>query len=217
MDATVVVTGATGSFGSRVASAYAAEGAHVVVADHDRAAALSLAERIEADGGTATAERANERDEFDLERLMETASRAGGGIDVVVPAAAVRHDGLGGDDLPETSYSAFDDTVRANARGVFAAVKEALPHFAADGRVLVPVERTTGAGDGAFGIADATRIALVRGFADSLEQAVGAVVVGPVGEAAAADLDRAASAVVGAASMPADGLDGAVLTLDDVP
>ncbi|KUR72064.1 SDR family NAD(P)-dependent oxidoreductase [Novosphingobium sp. Fuku2-ISO-50] len=53
---TAIITGAARGLGAAIAQAFAAEGAHVVVADRDGDAAALLVERIAAAGGRATSE-----------------------------------------------------------------------------------------------------------------------------------------------------------------
>jgi len=179
MDGTsAVVTGASRGIGASVAAQFAAAGADVTCCARTRDAVESVVEGIAADGGEARAVRADVRDEFDVERLMETAAREAGDIDVVVANAAVNHGNAGSSPLHEESYTRFDDTMRTNLRGVFATVREALPHLAADGRILVPsgaVARESTAGMGAYAVSKAGAEALVRGFAADLDQAVGVV------------------------------------------
>jgi len=67
------------------------------------------------------------RDEFDLERFFEKVAREAGPIDVVFANAAVFHGGPGESPTDETSYADYDDTMRTNARGVFATIAEAVP------------------------------------------------------------------------------------------
>ena len=180
-ETTAVVTGGTRGLGRAVADGFADAGARVVICGRD---ADAVEETVEAVSGEATGLRADVRDEFDLERLMETAARFGpGGIDVVVPAAAVRHGAAGKTLLSGVSYAAFDDMFRTNARGVFGAVNEALPHMPDDGRVLVPtceVAREPGSGAGGYAVSKAAAEAVVRGFAADCEQVVGAVDPGPL-------------------------------------
>jgi 3-oxoacyl-[acyl-carrier protein] reductase len=182
---TAVVTGGSRGVGEAVARLLAAEGVHVVVCARDRDAVESVVEAIEDDGGTATAMRADVRDEFDVERLMETASRAGerSGINFVVANAGVYHGAPGETPLSEASYSSFDDTLRSNGRGVFATIREAVPHLTDDARVVVPsgaVAREAKPGFGAYAVSKATAEAVARQFAAELGQAVGVLDLGQV-------------------------------------
>ena len=215
MERTVVITGATTSFAPHVARAFASDGAHVVIGGRNRAVVVDLADAIEADGGTATPERADARDEFDVERLMESASRAGDGIDVVVPAAVVVHDTLGTTGLQATSYSAYDDSMRTNARGVYTAVKEAVPHLEDGARVVVPVSVPGEDAElGTFGASQVARIGIVERYAADLPIPVGAVDVGaPTADEEA--LDAAADLVRWASTVDDERLDGAVVGPDD--
>ena len=219
--ASAVVTGASRGIGASVAARFAAEGAHVTCCARRREALESVVDGIVDAGGAATAVRADVRDEFDVERLMERAARAGDGIDVVVANAAVNHGDPGESPLPEESYSRFDDTVRTNLRGAFATVREALPHLAADGRILVPsgaVARESTAGMGAYAVSKAGAEALVRGFAADLEQAVGVVDPGYVATDLSGDTGRdpddvAPMFVWAARDADAEAVDGEVLDL----
>ncbi|MFW5963493.1 MAG: SDR family NAD(P)-dependent oxidoreductase [Natronomonas sp.] len=182
---TAVVTGGSRGVGEAVSRLLAAEGVHVVLCARDRDAVESVVEAIEADGGTATAVRADVRDEFDVERLMETASRAGegGGIDFVAANAGIYHGAPGETPLAEASYSSFDDTLRINGRGVFATIREAVPHLTDDARVVVPsgvIAREAKPGFGAYAVSKAAAEAVARQFAAELEQAVGVLDLGQV-------------------------------------
>ncbi|WP_232686189.1 SDR family oxidoreductase [Halobacterium zhouii] len=218
MGDTVVVTGASGGVGAAVVRAFAGQGDTVVAAGYDRDAVESVA----ADAG-AVAVRTDVRDEYDVERLMEQASRAGeaSGVDVVVPCAAVDHSGGSGPPLGEESYSGFDDTIRTNVRGVFAAVREALPHMPADGRVVIPTERVARdpePGRGSFAVSKAAVEGVMGQFSVDCEQAVGCVDPGEVNTGIHGGGGRKPADVAGlftwAASVPG-ALDGRVLDADD--
>ncbi|MFB6304332.1 MAG: SDR family NAD(P)-dependent oxidoreductase [Haloferacaceae archaeon] len=175
---TTVVTGASRGLGAAVARRFAAAGARVVCCARDADAVGDVVADIEAEGGTATALRADVRDEFDVERLAETAAREGGSIDYVVANAGVNHAEPGEAPLHEESYGRFDDTLRTNVRGVFATVRESVPHLAPDARVLVPsgaVAREAKPGMGAYAVSKAAAEGLVRGFAADLDHVVCAV------------------------------------------
>jgi NAD(P)-dependent dehydrogenase (short-subunit alcohol dehydrogenase family) len=111
---------------------------------------------------------------------METAARAGeaGGVDVVVANAGVYHGEAGRTPLADDPYSAFDQHYQTNARGVFAAVREAVPHLNDGARVLVPsggIAVDAKPGFGSYAASKAFAEALVRQFAVELDATVGVV------------------------------------------
>jgi 3-oxoacyl-[acyl-carrier protein] reductase len=217
---TAVVTGASRGLGAALARMFAEAGAHVVCCARDDEALDRTAETIRADGGTVTTMRADVRDEFDVERLMETAAREGGEIDLVVANAGVYHGEAGETPLPAESYAAFDDHFRTNARGVFTTVREAVPHLADDGRVLVPsgaVARQAMGGYGSYAVSKAAAEAVARGFAADLEQAVAVVDPGQVATDLAGetgrDPDDVAPMFRWAVDTPAEEVDGEIVDL----
>lgn len=216
---TVVVTGADGALGRAIATAFAERDATVVLGVRNPETGESFASELDADVQVV---RADPRDEFDIERLMEQASRAGdaSGIDVVVPSEQVYHGPIGETPLTDTPYSAFDDTMRTNARGVFAAIAEAIPHLTSDARVLVPtgdVAQGGAPGYGAFAVSAAATEAVVRGFSAELDDAaVVALDVGTVGGAGDFDVDAARTLFTWAADQSPETIDGERLTAADV-
>jgi NAD(P)-dependent dehydrogenase (short-subunit alcohol dehydrogenase family) len=177
---TVVVTGASSGVGAAVVRAFAGAGAHVVGCARDEDALDDVIDGVTAVGGSAEGMRADVRDEFDVERLMETAAKTGddGGVAVVVACAAVNHGDPGSMPMDEEPYTRFDDTLRTNVRGVFATVREALPHMSADGRILVPsgsVASEAKPGMGTYAVSKAAVEGLVRQFAADVDQSVGVV------------------------------------------
>ncbi|WP_418281070.1 SDR family oxidoreductase [Halorubrum sp. DTA98] len=252
MDPTVAITGATRGIGRAVANAFVEEGAFVAVCGRDgdavdrTVAELNDAEvggtaddpdgetanandtddgTPNADGsGTAWGARVDVRDEFDLERFFERVAREAGPIDVVLANAAVFHGGPGESPTDDASYSRFDDTMRTNARGVFATITESLPHLATDARVLVPsgaVAHESKAGMGAYAVSKAAAEAVARGFAADIAQSVGVVDPGLVatdltGLERARDPESVAPLFVWAATdAPAEDLNGGRLGLGE--
>lgn len=217
----VVITGASRGIGAAVAREFAAAGAALVLCARDVDALDGVAAELREAGATAEAVRGDVRDEFDMERVMERAARVGGAIDVVVPNAAVMHGFPGGSPLAEDSYSAFDDTVRTNLRGVYAAITEAEPHLAPDARVLVPsgsVAREAKPGMGAYAVSKAGAEALARQFAAELPQTVGVVDPGVVATDLTGGSGRDPAEVAGmylwaVTELEAAALDGAVVGL----
>jgi 3-oxoacyl-[acyl-carrier protein] reductase len=217
--ATVVVTGGTSGIGRAVAAAFAEAGSHVVVCGRDGDAVESTAAELP---GEATGLRADVRDEFDVERLMETAAKAAGdGIDCVVANAGVYHGDPGDTPTHEESYAAVDDHLRTNVRGVFATLREAVPHLNEGARALVTtgsVARNATPGIGTYGASKAGAEGIARAFAADLDQPVGCVdpgqveteLSGPGGR----DPEEVAELFTWAATeADADDLDGEVLGL----
>jgi len=220
-DDTAVVTGGTRGIGRAVARAFAEAGADVVVCARDADDVDETAESITDAGGSATGVRADVRDEFDVERLMETAARFGGGIDYVVANAGVYHGESGETPLSNESYAAFDDHLRTNARGVFATVREAIPHLTDGARVLVTtgsVAHDPGPGLGSYAVSKAGAEAVVRGFAADLDVPVACVDPGVVatdlsGPSGRDPADVAPMFVWAATEASAEEIDGDVLGL----
>lgn len=174
-DRTVVVTGGTRGIGRAIVAAFVDDGAQVVFCGRDAEAVAAIA----GDDEQLTGVRADVRDEFDAERLMETAAKAGSGtIDVVVANAGVNHGTPGEMPLPEEPYARFDDTMRTNVRGVFATIAEAIPHLSDEGRVLVPsgkIAREPKPNMGAYAISKAGAEAVARAFSTDIDQPVAIV------------------------------------------
>jgi NAD(P)-dependent dehydrogenase (short-subunit alcohol dehydrogenase family) len=109
---TCIVTGAGSGIGRASALLFAAEGANVVAADLDEAAASATAREI---GSGAVAFRADVADEGDAQALATAAVDRFGRIDVLFNNAGIA--GVG--DLGETTVDQWDQVMRVNVRGVF--------------------------------------------------------------------------------------------------
>ncbi|GAB7014178.1 SDR family oxidoreductase [Halolamina salina] len=205
---TVVVTGAGGAIGGALAEAFADDGATVFAGVH-------ADEGQFADHDGVEPMRVDARDEFDVEYLMEDAAGTGE-IDLVLPCAAVFHGDPGEQRLADEGYAAFDDEYRTNARGVFVAIREALPHLADDARVLVPsgsVAEEAKSGYGGYAVSKAAAEAVARQFAAEIDQTVGVVDPGVVASDLTGGQGRDPAEVVGlfrwaATELGADELNG---------
>jgi NAD(P)-dependent dehydrogenase (short-subunit alcohol dehydrogenase family) len=134
----VVCAGGTGrgaSIGGATARRLASEGARVVVADIDEAAASRTVDAIREDGGTALAVGWDAADESATERLMADAVAAFGGIDGVhynaMDMRRVRDDWC---DITEASIDAWRRFLDVGVHGFVYAARHALPHLLARGR-----------------------------------------------------------------------------------
>ncbi|WP_299263576.1 SDR family oxidoreductase [Halorientalis sp.] len=218
---TAVVTGASRGIGAAVVREFADAGAHVVACARDADGLDDLAAAVEPTDGAVTTQRADVRDEFDVERLMEAAAREGGGIDIVVANAGVYHGPAGETSLASESYAAFDDHLRTNGRGTFTTIREALPHLSPHARLLVTsggVAREAKPGYGSYAVSKATAEAIARGFAADLDHSVSVVDPGVVATELTGGTGRDPADVApmfrwAATDAPADDLDGGVLDL----
>jgi len=222
LDMNVLITGGSRGLGAAVARRFAAAGAHVTICARDEEALHEVAADIVEAGGEATTQRADVRDEFDVERVAETAAREGGPLDVVFANAGVYHGDPGDTPISEESYATFDDHLRTNGRGVFATVRESVPHLADDARVLVPsgsIARDPKPGLGSYAVSKALSEALARQFAAELDATVGVVDPGQLstkltGDGPGRDPEEVADMFHWAAvEAPAEDLDGEVLDL----
>lgn len=112
--------------GRATALLFAREGAHVVAADLDLAAAQESVDMIRSAGGEGSAVRADVAEEPDLIAVIRATQERLGRIDIVHYNVGLS---LGAGDAPPTEITveAFDRIVAINLRGVVMACKHALP------------------------------------------------------------------------------------------
>jgi NAD(P)-dependent dehydrogenase (short-subunit alcohol dehydrogenase family) len=114
-----LVTGAARGIGRATAERLAAEGSRVALVDVD---ANLLAEAAAAVGPTAVALDADVRDEDAIRAAIQRAVDALGGLDVVVPNAAIQL--VGSDDRADSLDRAiWDETIDVNLTGAFLTAK----------------------------------------------------------------------------------------------
>ena len=135
-----IVTGAASGFGAAIAERFAAEGAHVVVADLNEAQGQAVAARI---GGRFV--RCDVSRAEDVQALVDAAVVAHGRLDIVVNNAGVTHVNKPHLDVTEDE---FDRLYRVNVKGLFHMNRAAVPAMRANpggsSGVFVNVASTTG-------------------------------------------------------------------------
>ena len=123
-----LVTGAASGIGKAIATAFAAEGAHVAIVDRaPKRAGDKVAASIAANGGRAFAVQADIADEAQVLRLFKAALKKLGGLDILVNNAGI----LIEKPLLETTAADFDRLIGVNLRGAFLVGREALRVMAA--------------------------------------------------------------------------------------
>ncbi|WP_426518123.1 3-oxoacyl-ACP reductase FabG [Diaminobutyricibacter sp. McL0618] len=117
---TAVVTGSAQGIGFAIARAFAAEGAAVVIADLNGAAAAEAAERLGI-GSRAIGVSTNVADGEAVARLADTAKRVFGAIDVWVNNAGVTRDAT----MRKMTEEMFDQVIAVHLRGTWLGTRAA--------------------------------------------------------------------------------------------
>ncbi|HTI82662.1 MAG TPA: glucose 1-dehydrogenase [Acetobacteraceae bacterium] len=110
-----LVTGAANGIGKASALALAEAGAHVIVADIDRAGAEATAESIAAGQHRALAVQADVGDLREIDRMVRESVAAFGHIDILLNNAGVTRRA----DIMDLTEADWDRIHRVNAKGVF--------------------------------------------------------------------------------------------------
>jgi NAD(P)-dependent dehydrogenase (short-subunit alcohol dehydrogenase family) len=125
-----LVTGAGSGMGLAAAQAFAAEGASVVLADVNEAAARAAAEQLVASGHKAIAIRCNVADEADVAAMVDRTVSVFGRLDAAFNNAGVQ---APPSDMAEETAENFDRVNAINLRGVWACMKHELRIMRAQG------------------------------------------------------------------------------------
>jgi 3-oxoacyl-[acyl-carrier protein] reductase len=135
-----VVTGAGGGFGEGIARRFAAEGAGVVVADIDAAAARRVAASI---GNGAAAVAGDVSRQSDMAAMVAAATDRFGGLDILVNNAGTTHRNRPVLDVDEAS---FDRVYAVNVKSIYWSVQAAVPVFRRQGRggSIINISSTAG-------------------------------------------------------------------------
>lgn len=124
-DKVCLITGAGSGIGQATARLFATEGARVVVADIDAAAADATAKAIRKDGGTAVDRNVDVTDEAQTQATAESVIKEFGRIDVLFNNAGIS--GVG--NIEETTPDLFDRVMRVNVRGVYLMSRAVVPQM----------------------------------------------------------------------------------------
>jgi len=120
-----IVTGGGAGIGRASATAFAREGAKVVIADMDEKAGTRTAQEISGAGGKVIFARCDISRKADVEAMIARAATEFGGIDVLHNNAGVVRYGT----VVEMSEEDWDFILNINLRGSFLTCKYAIPHM----------------------------------------------------------------------------------------
>jgi len=120
-----LITGAGSGIGRESSLVWASEGASIVAVDIDQKSAQHTADEVEATGGRAVAVQADVSSAQDSERMIATAEREYGRLDILFNNAGIMHSQ--DDDAVSTDEAVWDVTMNINAKGVFFGCKYGIP------------------------------------------------------------------------------------------
>ncbi|GAA2978459.1 SDR family oxidoreductase [Streptomyces fulvorobeus] len=163
------MTGASRGIGAAIVRRLAEDGAAVAFT---YGASVAEAEKLVAEvsetGATVVAIQADSGDPEQVARSLDETAAQLGGLDIVVNNAGVLYAG----DIESLTMEQFDRLVAINVKGIFAAVKAALPHLDATGRIInigsINADRVPGAGLSLYAMSKAAVAGLTRALAREL-------------------------------------------------
>lgn len=125
-DRAVIVTGATSGIGRAAALRFGTEGARVALVGRTADALEEARRAMGPAGARAVTIAADVTREDDVQRIVDEAGRALGGLDVLVCAAGV----IGTGSVETTTPELWDQMMNVNVRSVFRLVQRAVPALA---------------------------------------------------------------------------------------
>ncbi|PYE21810.1 NAD(P)-dependent dehydrogenase (short-subunit alcohol dehydrogenase family) [Rhizobium sp. PP-F2F-G20b] len=164
-----LVTGGSRGIGAAIVLALAEKGANVAMT-YGRSAdsAQHLVGLVEAMGRKAVSIQADSADPEAIQRSVNDAVRALGGIDILVNNAAIARYGA----IADFNVEDFDALFAVNVRAPVLAAKAAIPHLKAGGRVITigsaGADRSVGEGSTVYYMTKSALQAYTRGLAREL-------------------------------------------------
>ncbi|MBQ4823990.1 SDR family oxidoreductase [Leisingera sp. HS039] len=122
---TAIVTGGASGFGAGIARKFLAEGARVMIADINGAAAAEMAAEL---GSNATARTVDVSDGASVNAMAEAALEAFGQLDILINNAGVTHLPAPLEDISEED---FDRVLGVNVKSVYLTARALVPHMKA--------------------------------------------------------------------------------------
>ncbi len=129
-DKVAFITGSASGIGKEIALLFAQEGAKIVIADLNKAAADATAAELKAKGAQAIGVAVDVTSEDQVDAAVEEAAKAFGGIDILVSNAGIQivHP------VEEFSFADWKKMLAIHLDGAFLTTKACLKHMYAQGR-----------------------------------------------------------------------------------
>jgi 3-hydroxybutyrate dehydrogenase len=129
-DKVAFITGSASGIGKEIATVYAREGAKVVIADLNKAAADATAAELVATGAQAIGVEVDVTNEEQVNAAVEQAATAFGGIDILISNAGIQivHP------VEEFSFADWKKMLAIHLDGAFLTTRACLKHMYAQGR-----------------------------------------------------------------------------------
>ena len=124
------ITGAASGIGREIATMFASEGAHVVIADLNKDAAVAAAAEISASGPSAIGIAVDVTNEEQVEESVKTAVAAFGGVDILISNAGIQivHP------IEEFSFAEWKKMLAIHLDGAFLTTRACVRQMYASGR-----------------------------------------------------------------------------------
>lgn len=154
---TAIVTGASRGIGAAVAERLASDGINVIVNyAGSEAAALAVAEKIEAAGGKAITAQADVSDADAVRRMFDAAETAFGGVDVLVNNAGIMQLAR----IADSNDALFNAHIAVNLKGTFNTLREAAGRLQSGGAIINFSTSVVGTKLETYGVYAATKAAV---------------------------------------------------------
>ncbi len=124
------ITGSASGIGRAIANLYAQEGAKIVIADMNKAAADAAAQEIKAAGGEAIGVAVDVTNEEQVNASIEEAVAAFGGIDILISNAGIQIV----NPVEQFSFADWKKMLAIHLDGAFLTTRACLKHMYAQGR-----------------------------------------------------------------------------------
>jgi NAD(P)-dependent dehydrogenase (short-subunit alcohol dehydrogenase family) len=160
-----IITGAGSGIGYEAAKLFAAEGAFVLVADRDGAAAEGVAAEIAASGGKAAPHKVDVASEAELKAMIDRVVAEQGRLDILVNNAGFGFAGT----VVTTSEADWDALMAVNVKGVFLGCKHAIPVMERQGGGVIV---NTASAVATIGITDRAAYVASKGAVAALTRAM---------------------------------------------